>query len=152
MRADSRYSHALGKRICDQVANGAALSDIAGDIGLSPRTLYSWLTRYGGFKAMYEEAKTLAGIYTEDRLLVLCREARAITAQDGDARLQLEAIKMELDLQRWRLTKLMPQKYGDKSQLEVTGKDGESLLPQHTRDEDLAYLAMLAEIQEKTRK
>ena len=93
MRADERYSQALGKRICDQVANGAALSDIAGDIGLSPRTLYNWLVRYGGFKAMYEEAKTLAGLYTEDRILVLCREAHALTTQDGNARLQLEAIK-----------------------------------------------------------
>lgn len=146
----SRYSRALIKRIAAQVANGATLSDIAADINLPPGTIYSWLSRHAEFKELYEQAVNLRNMVAEDSLHVLCNRAHTVAADSGEARLQLEAIKLEIDTRKWLLSKLMPRKYGDKSQLEVTGKDGESLLPQHTREQDIAYLTMLAEVQKKT--
>ncbi|MCH5285599.1 MAG: helix-turn-helix domain-containing protein [Akkermansiaceae bacterium] len=149
------YTAKVGAAVCELIADGASRREAARVLNIPRRTLEAWLERKPEFKARYEVAAQARLYLMEERLLELSEEAARVAqeAQDASlARVRLEAIKMEMDAVKWQLCKLLPRKYGDKSQMEISGKDGASLLPRHTREEDVAFAAMIAEVQEKLRR
>lgn len=146
----TRFTLALGKRICDRIADGAALLDLSRETGIPYRTMRRWAKDYPGFGRDYEQACEMRLCFLEERILELCRQMHEAAAKGGvAARLEIEASRLEIDTIKWMLTRLLPARWGEKSKLELTGADGEALLPKHTLEEDRAYLAMLAETQKK---
>lgn len=144
------YSRALAERICAMIAAGASLRRVGLELGIPRRTIQSWIDRYAAFKAAYVDACEQRLLGLEDRLLDLCDEATAAAGDAEGGRLRLDGLRLQIDTLKFMLSKLVPQRYGDRTQMEITGKDGAQLLPAHTREEDVAYLSMLAAVRSKT--
>lgn len=139
-------------RYCEAIRGGASQTAAAKEIETADSTVRLWMREVEGFAAQVKEAKEKRNFAMEERIFALLGRLRDIS--EGRAtvdRVQLKAIEVEIDTVKWMLTKVYPQKYGDKSQLEVTGKDGAELLPHHTAEEDRQFAALVAAAQLKVR-
>lgn len=147
----SLYTKEKARRICDAIAEGGQINTIARELGVGRRTIYAWKAKHPQFKADLEDARALHLDYLQDRIRELCTAMHEIAASGREtARLELDAAKIEIDAVKWELSKLLPKQYGEKSQMEITGKDGAALLPEHTREQDAAFAALIATAQAKT--
>lgn len=146
----TRFTKELGRRICERIADGEGLIAVARELGIPRRTVSAWVKRYAGFAADYARACETRLCLMEERILELCETAQqAADSGAPDARVRIEAAKLEIDTLKWTLSRLLPARWGEKNKLELTGAGGEPLLPKHTAEEDRAYLAMLAKTQAK---
>ena len=146
----SRYTVAAGERICARVAEGMSLRKAADEEHVTHRTVLDWAEAHPAFGTQYARACERRLEVLQDRVLELCELGHEV-AQDVDCgRERLQAVKLEIDTLKWLLCKLVPKKYGDRTQMEITGKDGADLLPKHTAEEDAAFLAALAAAQAAT--
>lgn len=150
-----RFSPEITRAFCEQIANGAGGRKAAEAVGVSRTSIFRWLAQSKEFNAAYAEAcaKRIAAL--EEKVFELMDEVEALHEADlphHQARLRLDALKLEIDTYKWQLCKLIPRKYGDKSQMEITGKDGAALLPEHTPEQDAAFAALIAAAQAKTAK
>lgn len=147
----SLYTKEKARRICEAIAEGGQINSIARELGVGRRTIYAWQAKHPQFKADMADARALHLDYLQDRIRELCAALHEIAGSGREtARLEIEAAKIEIDAVKWELCKLLPRKYGDKSQMEITGKDGAALLPEHTREQDAAFAALIAAAQAKT--
>ena len=146
----TRFTKELGKYICNRIAEGEGLVPVAREIGVPKRTVTGWVKKYTGFAADYARACETRLCLMEERILELCEEAREAGESGApDARVRIEAAKLQIQTLQWTLARLLPARWGEKNKLEVTGAGGEPLLPKHTVEEDKAYLQMLAKTQAK---
>ena len=121
MGRKSKYTPEIGDKIIELMASGASLRDIAAMAGMPPRqTMSAWGTsgevsdpdfpgRYAraraeGAHVQFDELKEL-----EDRLL------------DKDDDLDPHAARVAIDTKKWRLSKMLPGVYGERSHVEHSG-------------------------------
>ncbi len=138
-KGSGKYTPELGDKIIELIAEGKSLRDIAAEPGMPPRqTISAWgrneelsdpdfpgryaHARDAGTHAQFEQLRDL-----EKRLL----------AKDSD--LNPHSARVAIDTIKWRLSKMMPAVYGERSHLEVTGGlkalTPKDLAPQWMRDE-----------------
>lgn len=145
------YTKAKAEQICAAIAEGKGLATVAREMGLPRRTVQSWIDRYATFRAAYTAACEQRLLYLEDRLLELCKMVQEqVDIAPELAKARHDACKLEIDTLKWLLCKLVPKRYGDKTQMEVTGKDGAQLIPQRTKEEMAQFAAMVAAARAKT--
>ncbi len=130
------YSDEVAARLCEVIANGGSLEDACEAEGLSYATVRGWLARHDTFATNYAHAKQLKLDLMADRLAPLASEARGQTASE------VQAIKLEVDTQKWLLSKLAPHTYGDK--LDVTSKGEALAAPSHMVDARVQSIVMQA--------
>ncbi len=146
----TRYTRALGERICERIAQGESTRQAAEAEGVSEASVRRWAvderlsTTFG---TQYARACEIRHEGYESRLQEAREKARAIAEQAQDEHVRIQALKLESDIIKWQLCKLLPHKYGDKAAVELTGKDGAPLVP--TPDPEV--LARLATMQEEAR-
>lgn len=150
----SVYTPELARELCAAIAEGATLTSLCRE-----RQLAYWPTSKflrGKHSALYKEAFETRLTVLEDRLLDLCAAAQdaarncpANAAAAAAARAQIDACRLEIDTIKWQLAALLAKRYGTKQKVELTGKDGTPLLPEHTAEQDAAYLSMLAAVRKK---
>ncbi len=114
----SIYTDEIAGEISDRLAEGESLRQICRDDHLpNRRTVLRWQAENPSFAA----------------IIVRAREGQADCLHDDMADIEGEVRSGSLDPQaarviiwskQWRAGKLAPKKYGDKSALEVSGKDG----------------------------
>lgn len=144
-RSKSTYTEAAGERFCDRIRAGASQTEAARAIDTPRRTVRDWIKKVEGFRKQVEEAEGERNRALEERIFDQLSLLRDIEAGRVEVeRLQLEALKLEIDTTKWMLSKLYAQKYGEKSQMEITGRDGADLLPRHTAEEIAQYAALVA--------
>ena len=146
----SRYTVAAGERICVAIAEGASLRKAAEAEGVTHRTVLDWAAAHERFGTQYARACEVRLAVLEDKVLTLCELGHEVARDEECGHTRLQAVKLEIDTLKWLLCKLVPKKYGDRTQMEITGKDGADLLPKHTAEEDAAFLAALAAAQAAT--
>ncbi len=146
----SRYSVAVGERICAAVAGGMSLRRAADAEGVGIATVLRWVEAWPGFAEQYARACEVRLAVLEDRILELCVQGHEVALDEVCGRERLQAVKLEVDSLKWLLCKLVPKRFGDRAQMEVTGRDGADLLPRHSAEEDAAFMAALAVAQRAT--
>lgn len=146
----SRYTVAAGERICARVAEGMSLRKAAEAEGVTHRTVLDWAQAWPRFGTQYARACEVRLGVLEDRLLELMELGHEVARDEGCGNARLQAVKLEIDTIKWLLCKLVPKRFGDRTQMEITGKDGADLLPKHTAEEDAAFLAALQAAQAAT--
>ncbi len=116
------YTPELGERICELTAEGASLRDIAEQPRMPPRqTITRWVAtpdlsdpdfpgRYArardlGCHAQFEQLRDL-----EDRLL------------DYNDKIDPHAARVAIDTIKWRLAKMLPGVYGERTHIEHSGE------------------------------
>lgn len=141
----SHYSHALAERICERVANGSSLRKAAEAEGVPWGTVWKWLGRHESFGGQYARAREARLDLLEGQLEDLKEAAMEAASDFEGGRLRMEAIKLNVDTLKWQLCKLRPHCYGERRAVEVTGAQGEPLLPPHTQAELETFARLLAE-------
>jgi alpha-beta hydrolase superfamily lysophospholipase len=129
------YTPEIGERICALVAEeGLGLTEAAAKVGIPRRTLRSWLERNPDFERAYEVASRVRIDGMVDGMVALAATA---AGQDSAG---VQAIRIQIDTQKWIAAKLLPSRYSDK--IELTGADGRDLIPA-TRESRLPQLVAI---------
>lgn len=131
----STYTDEMGDKICDLLTQGKSLRKICeSDEFPAASTVYVWLDRFPDFAERYVRAREAA---TEDML-------EDILAIADDPQIEVQDKRVRIDTRKWAMGKLKPKKYGERQQVDVGNKDGETLKVESTAD-NAALALQLAE-------
>lgn len=129
------YSREHAEYLCNLIAEGMGAKAAAKALGISSSTFFLWLRRHEEFRKMYIEAKQISlSIMAEDIVDISDNDAKDITIvrdekgmPTGQIEINHENIqrsKLRVDTRKWLLSKLVPDKYGDRVINEHTGEGG----------------------------
>ena len=128
------YAGELADRICDAIATsdkGLSTLYLEDECFPAPSTIYRWLQQYPDFKDKYTRARADQAQLLADQIVSIADETQIgeITTDDAKGRKverrdMLEHRRLRIESRKWVAAKLLPQKYGERQQLEHTGKDG----------------------------
>ena len=108
----STYTQELAGRVLDHVAQGGFLVD------LGPQGLPSWRTVYGWAEKRSDFKQALARAH-EDGAHALLVKAEALL--ESATRDNIQVVRERVQHIRWRVSRLNPAAYGDRSELQVSG-------------------------------
>lgn len=121
--------------ICTDIACGHSLTKILdGDEALpSYKTIMLWLQDDSVFLQNYREAQEFRSEIHNDQLIDLADEKPG-SYRDVNGEVHVDSgwvsyQKNRIDARKWHMSKMNPKKYGDKVNVEATGKDGAPLNP-----------------------
>lgn len=143
-RTCSTYSKAVGKRICDRLSDGQSLRTAAAAEGVPPSTVMSWVKGNKAFGEDYKAARETGYALLADDLVEAVNHAHEVAGDPECGVQRVAACRLEVDTKKWLLAKMLPKVYGDRTQMEISGPDGESFLPKHTLEEDERFARLMA--------
>ena len=129
MGRPTKYSKAMGARICARLAMGESLRTVCKDPKLpSVQTVFNWFDRYPEFLDHYTRAKQesadafadeildIADDGTNDWMEMQDKQTGEITGYkvNGEA---LQRSRLRVDTRKWLASKMKPKKYGDRVDL-----------------------------------
>lgn len=127
----SKYTDELADNLCDRIANserGVSVICREDDDMPSYTTVKNWLLDQNKkeFLAKYEIAKELQGEFMAHNMLHIADDnSKDVRINpDGVEMVESENIqrsRLRVDTRKWLLSKLIPKKYGDKTQNEHSG-------------------------------
>ena len=131
------FSDELADEICQRIADGQSVREICkADDMPAMATIFRWLAEDDKkmFQEQYARAIEARSEYHADEIVDIAdngtndwmerhnRDGESIGwAVNGEA---VQRSKLRVETRKWLLAKLQPKKYGDKTALELTGKDG----------------------------
>lgn len=112
----SKYSDDIAERIFEEMASGKDLVEICMADDMPNRaTVYRWQVDRPEFAALYARAREALAdfeFYRAKKLADECSEENVNSA------------RVKLNHLQWRIMKVSPKNYGDKTRSEITGADG----------------------------
>ena len=152
----SDYSEGLAAEICSRLADGRSLRSICRDDDMPHMsTVFLWLGKYPEFSEQYARAReTQADALFDEALDIadtpqlgvktVTKPGGVVEKTEGD---MIEHRRLQIETRKWIAGKLRPKKYGDRTQLEHTGRDGGPIQYQDLSklsDEELDQLERLS--------
>lgn len=132
------YTRELGMEICRRISEGESVRSIVKDEQMpSQAVVYFWLLDEDkkDFLAHYERARASQGEILFEKLDELASLAvEDIVGDDKSDNARVSARKLQVDTLKWRLSKMLPKKYGEK--LDVTSDHKPIPLLYAIRDND----------------
>lgn len=142
------YTEEIAEEICQRIGEGETLSQVCRSEHLPERrTVVDWvLQNREGFSARYATARNLQMERWADEVVDIADdggndymerekgEGRTETEYNGD---HVQRSRLRIDSRKWLLSKLKPQQYGERQQIDHTHKVEVSALS----DEELANIA-----------
>jgi hypothetical protein len=147
MGRHSVYTPALADEICERIAAGETLKEICRDAHMpDEKTVRTWaLEDREGFSPRYARARDLQLERWADELVEISDDGRNDWMErNGETVVDHEHIqrsKLRSDNRKWLLSKLRPDRYGDR--MEHVGAGGKDLIPPHARESDGLSLALM---------
>ena len=128
----TKYTLELSDIICEKLASGQSMRSISKDEEMPCcSTMFKWIREIEEFSQQYAKAKEeSADAMLEDMFDIADDANNDWMEAHGDSegyRQNGEAIqrsKLRVDVRKWAASKLKPKKYGDKQQIEHSGKIG----------------------------
>lgn len=131
----STFTRRLADEITRRMSQGETLKEICRNDGMPPEsTVRRWaLDDREGFYALYARAREMQVERWADELVEIADdgtndwqerqvgEGRVETVPDTE---HINRSRLRVDTRKWLMSKLVPRTYGDKAQVEHTGKDG----------------------------
>jgi hypothetical protein len=121
------YSHELADAICELVASGNSIRTICSAENMpSKSSVFKWLRDNKDFADQYARAKEDVLEHYADELVEIADD----TSDDVSGELRMpnsvavQRSKLRVDTRKWVLSKLAAKKYGDKLDMNLSGKDG----------------------------
>lgn len=129
-----RYNPELADKICELLASGQSLRTICAAPDMPERhSVRRWAIENSEFRQKYEQARLLWSDELFEQIAERASGACGVAEQAETAGLNpqaaVSALREEIRALMWVCAKLRPDKYGDRAQLELTGKDGTALIP-----------------------
>lgn len=144
MARPSKYSETLADKLCIRLAEGESLRSICTDDEFPDKsTVIRWLATKPEFCDRYAQAKQVSTYLMAEDILDIADDSQndfiEKLAKDGgrESGLSPENIqrsRLRVDSRKWLMAKLMPNRYGEKQQLEHSGPDGKPIQHDHTLD------------------
>lgn len=144
MGRPSKYTKKLAKEICNRIAAGEFVYQIAKDPDMpSPDTIYRWTTEREDFSDLYLEARAkqahklfeetinIADDGTNDYVERVKKSGEAHVVGDTE---HIQRSKLRVDTRKWFISRVLPKMYGDK--LTVGGDKDSPLTVEHTFSDD----------------
>ncbi len=111
------FTDELAAHICAEIAAGRSLRDVCTDTGIpSQTTVFRWLSEKEGFREQYAHAR-------EAQMEAMAEDILEIA--DFEDKDDVQRAKLRIDTRKWLMSKMAPKRYGDRSQMELTGPQGE---------------------------
>lgn len=129
MANPTKYTPEVAQKIYERAAAGETLARIgAGKAMPSKQTIQAWLRDNEEFQKGYFRAKRAWAAAKAEELEELGQSAiDAARGEDVDPK-RLNALVCAINNQaanlRWLISRMYPERYGDKVQAEISGKDG----------------------------
>ena len=139
--------------VCDRIAFGESLNSICRDETMPDKsTVIRWLMK--GDPAVcnqYARAREMQAEIHADELIDIADDGHndwMARKGEDDAGWQangehIQRSKLRIDTRKWTASKLRPKVYGDRIHQELTGKDGERLIPEISEEEVARRAAFL---------
>lgn len=137
------YRSALAEEICQRLADGETLRQICVEEHMPTRsTVFLWIQQdTEGFSDRYKSAREFHLESLSDDIVGLadvCREGtKTKTTKDGIETTtgdMVERARLQVDARKWLLSKLRPEKYGDKTAVDLRTPEGISVTIRNTID------------------
>lgn len=138
------YSKALAQRLLAHLADGKSLRAAAAAEGIGSDVVHKWVRKNKDFAEAYKAAREVGYTLLADDLLEAVNRAHDVACDPECGAQRVAACRLEVDTKKWLLAKMLPKVYGDRTQMEISGPDGESLLPKHTLEEDERFARLMA--------
>ena len=149
----TKYTEALGLRICKELSHGRSLRRICEDEKMpNASTVHEWILdgKHEDFAKQYAQARTIQAEQMFDEILDIADDGSNdfILMTKGDVSYNMEnkevtnRSRLRVDSRKWYLSKVLPKKYGDKLDLTTAGKElptpilANALHPDHRDKED----------------
>ena len=146
----TKYTKALGDRICERLASGESLNRICKDDGMPDKSnVFRWLLSdadvYKGFRDNYAKAREIQYQNMADELIDIAddgsndwmekenKDGETYYALNGEA---VQRSRLRVDTRKWFMSKVLP-KFADKQILDHKSTDG-SMTPKSFTPEDYA--------------
>lgn len=100
--------------ICERLAGGESLRQIARDVGVHNGTLCRWLTSDEDRAQHYARAREMAGHKAASEVMEIA----------DDRSLGADERRVMIDARKWAAGRMAGKYYGDRQRLEHTGEDG----------------------------
>lgn len=120
--------------VCDDIAcERKALGEILKKHALSPSTFFRWMAASPSMQENYARAKEVQAELMVEDILAIADDGRNDTFLDdkGNVRTDAEVVnrsRLRVDSRKWLASKLLPKKYGDRSEVDLTS-GGKTLPP-----------------------
>ena len=116
MARPSKYSEKLVDRMLEEIASGRSVIGLCREEEWTPNadTWYRWLYKIEGLSDRYARAKSHQSEREADIILDIADNA---TNQD------YQVARLRVDARKWIASKLLPNKYGERTQIEHSSTD-----------------------------
>tara|TARA_B100000809_G_scaffold255127_1_gene293242 strand:- start:237 stop:629 length:393 start_codon:yes stop_codon:yes gene_type:complete len=117
MARPSKYSEKLVDRMLEEIASGRSVIGLCREEEWTPNadTWYRWLYKIEGLSDRYARAKSHQSEREADIILDIADNA---TNQD------YQVARLRVDARKWIASKLLPNKYGERTQIDHSSTDG----------------------------
>jgi hypothetical protein len=117
-----KFDADLGGKVVEMVGDGYGLQAACVALNVPRRTVRTWAAEQPDFAKALQLARRDGLEVLADEIISIGDEVEGCT--DNAV---VQAARLRIDARKWLLSKLHPERYGDK--VELTGKDGKDLLP-----------------------
>ena len=129
----SEYDEAVAEAVCTRLIEGESLRAICREDGMpSAPTIFRWMRANEEFRLRYAHAREMQADLQFDELLEIADDGKndwmEKRSADGETlgwRENGEAVRrsvLRVDTRKWRMSKLLPKKYGEKLDVNHGGK------------------------------
>jgi len=123
------YSPELGAKICEHIREGVSPGKIATMPGMPCRqTISRWLNEHKDFEQEFFAAKRAAMPFLEEELDTITQESIDFAKNADPKEVAVSAVVNAYNNRaqhvKWKMATLYRERYGEKVQAEVSGKDG----------------------------
>ena len=130
----SSFTQAIADEICKRLAEGESLRAICKDAHLPDRgTIHDWVLKNETFYHQYARARELQAENLVDEIIDISDDgSNDFMARELDDGRIVEAVnhehitrsRLRVDSRKWFASKVLPKKYGERVQTEISGPDG----------------------------
>jgi hypothetical protein len=148
MGRSTDYRLEIAEAICGLLIEGLSLREIGAREDMPhERTLYRWLADSEEFRQKYAQARELQAERYAAEIIEISDDGTNdwMDRREGDETVRvvdhehIQRSKLRVDARKWAASKLLPKKYGDRT--ELVGAGGKDLIPE--TDQSKLALALL---------
>lgn len=125
------YCEEIAQAICMRIAEGESLRMVCRDEAMPDKsTVLRWIGRHESFRDQYAQAKELGVEAIAEELFEIADDGTndwmELTDSEGNAYgykangEHIQRSKLRIDTRKWYLSKILPKKYGDRIQQDLT--------------------------------
>lgn len=136
MGRPSIYTQELADKICLGLMEGKSLRSVCTADDMPDRaSVYNWLQKNQDFFGQYTRAREVQAEHYADEIndiaddgsndyMMVMRGAQEVEVINHE---NIQRSRLRVDSRKWIVSKLLPKKYGDKVQTEISGPEGAPL-------------------------